>query len=623
MAEKQSFSTKNYSIEANYQALENLVTNNPELWSDKYLLGTGNQLLRVIAAGQSANGVRTLQALYESCIGFMQRRDSLLGFAETNGYNAFRGSNDIIQVIVKANQTISIPERNIVGSVQNTDLVNIEPLILNAGETTSFQAKVGTLSIESKSIIDTEYKYIRFLNDRISNDVLLFKNDEPLNYVTEFKNAFSENQDVSYIMLTNAYGSVDVFILNKGNSDIIQASDIYSINFLEYVDINYSQQDIQFLYGDVLQVTSIEEGIAPESNENLRVNIPYFRDTQREVLANRDPQKILSLALPGVESTNGTNLNTVHSLVSYKYKDYHLIPDNTLKEYESELAPQYYFGFCPSNIVQPIQYRTKLDIEIVLKSPRVIISDIESTVNSILEGYQLLPETTSTGSITPINLDDIESIINKLKVNNESVVKTAYVRLMQEPISGDTLLEPGGIYSQNDKVYRIKNFKYQLDDIPTDFDNQYTPSGQVLLEKWRLIYGYTKLEAQEYYQTDDIVGISDTTIFRVHPNYTLPENEPEWNPTVGEYTYVGDMVWLTRNLVAGTVYKSGDYAIKGMIVTPENSQVSYQLIGFTKTLNSLESPELVTELLSDNQRTITNLWNSYTVFSIGKLNIHV
>ena len=45
------FSAKNYSIEANYQALEDLVQANPALWSDKYMLGTGQQLLRVIAAG--------------------------------------------------------------------------------------------------------------------------------------------------------------------------------------------------------------------------------------------------------------------------------------------------------------------------------------------------------------------------------------------------------------------------------------------------------------------------------------------------------------------------------------------------------------------------------------------
>jgi hypothetical protein len=622
--EKKSFSTKNYSIEANYQALENLVSSNPQLWSDKYLLGTGAQLLRVISAGQSANGVRTLQALYESCIGFMQREDSLLGFAETMGYSTFRGSNDIIQVIIKANQTVSIPSRTVIGSVQNVDLVNIEPLVINEGETVAFQAKVGTLSTETKSIVDTEYKYIRFLNDKVSDDVLFYRNDQPVNYVTNFKDVFSDEEDISYIMLTNAYGSVDVFILNRNPDNAILASDTFSINFIEYTDINYSQADVICDYGTVLQVTSVENGTVPEAKESIRVNTPYFRDTQREVLANRDPIKILQLALPGVESTAGINLNTVHSLLTYKYPDYHLIPDEQLKQYETQLAPQYYFGFCPSNIVQPIQYHTGLNIEIVLKSPKTEISSIRDMVTEILKAYEKLPETNSIGNIDIINLDDIESQLNKLEINGERVVKTAYVNLAIKNFSSTARLRLGEIYKQGSLTVRLKNFKYHTSiPLPAEYTSQYTPSDQVLLEQWRLIYGYTPLQPNAFYETDAIVGRSDTEIYRVHPNFTLPDVQPVWNSTLGSYTYQGNLIWLTVKQVPGTSYTAGAYAIKGMVVTPTGSDVSYQLIGFTKTVNTLTSQELVTEVVSTNQRTIQNIWNSYTVFGIESLNIHV
>ena len=611
-------------MEANYQALENLISNNPQLWSDKYLLGTGAQLIRVIAAGESANGVRTLQALYETCIGFMQREDSLLGFAETMGYNAFRGSNDIVQVMVTANQSVSIPARSVVGSVQNADLVNIEPLVMNAGETYVFNAKVGRLVTEEKSIVDTEYKYIRFLNDKVSDDVLLFKNDEPVNYVTSFREAFSDGQDISYIMLTNAYKSVDVFILNKGDEEAVQASDIFTINFIEYTDINYTQQDILCNYGTVIQATAVETGSVPEGKESIRTNTPYFRDTQREVLANRDPIKILRLMLPGVESTTGVNLNTVHSLLTYKFADYHLIPDNQLKEYEAQLAPQYYFGFCPSNIVQPIQYTTGLNIEIVLKDPKTEIPNVSDLIPPILKQYELLPSMNSIGIIDSVNLDDIESQLNKLTINGESIVKTAYVKVAVKPFTNVTRLQLGQFYQQGNDIVRLKNFRWHTSTpLPAEYTDQYTPTDQVLLEKWRLIYGYKELEPNSFYITDDIVGRSDLEIYRVHPNFVLPASLPEWNTNIGDYTYQGNLVWLTIQQVPGTTYNIGDFAIKGMIVTPTGSDVSYQLIGFTKTVNTLTSQELITEPAEANQRIITNVWNSYTLFQVESLNIHV
>lgn len=621
---EQSFSVKNYSVESNFSALEKLVESNPKLWDDKYLLGTGSQLLRIIAAGESANGVRTLQALYESLLGFMQRRDSILGFAETMGYSAPRGSNDVIKVVIKATSTVSIPARNVVGHVQNVDLVNIDPLVLNAGELYTFDAKVGNLNTESRSIVNTDYKYVRFLNDKISDDVLLYKNDEAIDYSSAFKDTINNTNDVVYVLLTNAYGSVDLFIVNKTEKSDVQASDVFSINFIEYTNINYTADEVVCDYGTVQQVISVTESTPPASIEDLRVDIPYFRDTQREVLANRDPSKLLKLALSGVESTTGTNLNTVHSLLSYKFADYHLIPDASLKEIEQTLAPIYYFGFCPSNIVQPIQFNTKLNIDITLMNPKIKITNIEDLVNNILKQYEGLPPQNSLDVIDPINLDDIESALNKLKIDDVPVIKTASVTLASTPVTGTTRFNLGEVYQQNNKLYRVISFNYLSGNpLPIEYPTNYTTSGQLLLEKYRLIYGYDTLEPSTYYTVDQFVGINKLQIFRTHPNYTLQAIQPTWNTELGGYTYHNDLVWLTIKLVGGSSYQAGAPAIKGMIVTPEGSQVSYQLIGFTKTLNSLDSTELNLVPLTNNQRTITNLWNSYTVLSIGSLNVHV
>lgn len=620
------FSSRNYSMEANYQALEDLVQANPELWSDKYLLGTGAQLLRVISAGQSANGVRTLQALYESMIGFMQRRDSILGFGETMGFSAFRGSNDTLSIIAVADTNLSIPARSVVGSVGSVDLVNTTAIVVNRGQTFSFTAKVGNLKTENRSIVDTEYKYIRFLSPNISDDVVFKINDIETPYVTAFKDAFSDTDTTTaYALFTNAFESVDLFIINRGDNLPLETSDVYTLNYIEYTDMDYTLTDIEFNHGEIQSVTQLSEGEPPQSVESLRACIPYFRDTQREVLANRDPMKVLRLLMPNVQGTAGTNLNSVHSLLTYKYADDHLVPDAQLKDYEKYLAPTYYFGFCPSNIVQPIQFNTGLDIEIVLFSPQTEITNIQDMVNDILLSYEKLPTIVTWDFTEPVNLDDVESELNKLRIDNNNAVKTAYVNIHSEDMTEDTTVELGKVYKENDRYLRVKGFNYEAGAIPLNFVSKYTVCGHIILEKWRLIYGYKQLETGGLYQPDDIVGISDTQVFRVHPYYTLSSIEPEWNTEIGGLTYGADLVWLTIKHVTGTYYVPGEYAIKGMIVTPAGSDVSYQLIGFTKTVDTLEDPSIVAEVYLDgtDTREIYNLWNSYTKFSIESLNIHV
>ena len=619
-----SFSSRNYSVESNYKALEELISGNPKLWSDRYLLATGQMLLRVISAGQSANGVRTLQALAESMIGTMQRQDSILGFGETMGYNFFRGSNDVINVTITANTTAYIPARSVVGSVINVDLINVEELTLNEGETVTFKAKVGILNTESRRLVDTSYKYIRFLNDKISNDVLLYKNDELINYYTSFKDVVQSEADTNYVLLTNAYKSVDVFVINKDISESILASDVFTINFIEYTNLEYSTEDINCTYGDVESAVSVEQGLPPETLESARANIPYFRDTQREVLANRDPRKILQLCLSGTKSTTGRNLNSVHSLLSYKYDDYHLVTDEQLASFKPQLAPRYYFGFCPSDVVQPVMYRTGLDIEVVLKTSDVPLSDIRSQISAMLKKYETLPEIDSIGITSTISLDDMEDTINKLEVNGTKVVKTAYVNLAKTQYNPNTYVDLGRVYYRGDTMVRAVNFQYHTSTpLPTVYNETYTESDQALLETWRLIYGYQPLSPNAYYRTDDIVGTDDTHIYRVHPYYQLPYSQPNWNTTVGELTYYNNFVWLTIKKVAGTTYPAGSYAIKGMIVTPEDSDVSYQLIGFRKQIRDINSPEWLVEEVTEDTRKLTNLWNSYTVFEIGSLNIHV
>ena len=666
------FSAKNYSIEANYQALEDLVQANPSLWSDKYLLGTGQQLLRVIAAGQSANGVRTLQALFETFIGNMQRKDSILGYGETMGYSAFRGSNDVLTIVAEntTGAPLAIPARTVVGSVQGVDLVCLNPIVVNKDASFSFRAKVGNLKTESRSIADTEYKYIRYLSQNVSDDVQFYINNNLVSYYTAFKDVANTEENVSYVLITNAYGSVDLFIVQKGlvtdsngNVDeIIDPNDIYTINFIEYTDLKYTANDITLTIGDIqltstgeLNVTQESAGEAPQGVESLRACIPYFRDTQREVLANRDPLKVLRLLMPNVENTSGSNLNAVHSLLSYKYKDYHLVPDvellngewvgyqdSQLATFEKELTPVYYFGFCPSNIYHPIQFNTLLDVEIVLFSSLTEKTDVQTMLSNILSQYEKLPTITSITDpltnqpwVVPMNLDTVESEINKLVQNNTEIVKTAYVNVHSDPVETGTTLYLGRYYNDGTNTYRVVNFAFNSgNSIPSTITDTFTPCGQILLEKWRAIYGASQLKANTYYEAGAIVSLEDTPLpsvcYRVHPLLLLGE-EPEWNTELGDFTYdagavtntVG-LIWLTIELVPGTPTYSPLYrAIKSMIITPEGSSVSYQLIGFTKTVDNLDDSSII-KTQYNGEREISNLWNSYTIWSMAENspNIH-
>lgn len=606
---------RNYSVEENFYKLEQLISNNVDLYSDRYLLTTGQQLLKVIAAGASITGFKTLLANRETYSASMQRMDSMLGYAETSGYSASRGSNEVIYLTVNPNISTVKSTRDTVGSVNGYDLIAQDTYSLASGVPITIKVKIGNRLTATRQIAGSNYRYIRFLETNISDDIKVYKNGAPTLYATEFKYL----QEYPCIVISNPYNSIDIWFLNTDSSPV-NPSDTWTIDYIEYVNTNYTLPDIKFDYGTVLKGSQFLASNPPESLEDLRINIPIYRNLQRQILANNDPVTYFKSLLSGVNDVNRTSLNTVHSLLTYYYIDKHLLTKNAIQNLEEQITPAYYFGYCPSTIIHPTLNLANLLITITLQDTsyqNLLYTQVASVVNN----YNLLN--------TNLDLKALEYDINSIKDSKDyRYIKTARVSYSTISTTNTTYATIGTIYfdTNTNSIKRILDLKYKsgteistinttIVTSTTTIENTYLTSGELLLEESRLIYGAPAFVSTTYYSNDTIVSLNDTTHYIVHPLYTLPI-EPIWNSTLGDLTYDKNFIWLTCKYSLGDLpYTQGLPVKKGDTFKISDANLSVQLIGYQELITSLTTTNTTFTTLTTDTTSLACNWNSYNNLS--------
>ncbi len=109
-----------------------------------------------------------------------------------------------------------------------------------------------------------------------------------------------------------------------------RVSDELKLTFIELVDLEYSDSDIELYYGTVDAILVENRYVEPETMENIKVNAPLFHETQKRIRGRYDYLKSLKLIMDNVADTNGRDITPAVVGLTYCKEHTTLLWENSL-----------------------------------------------------------------------------------------------------------------------------------------------------------------------------------------------------------------------------------------------------------------------------------------------------
>lgn len=390
-------------------------------WKDFYTAGAGQTVLELDAAVAAFYAFHFIIGRRESFLTVAQNYNSVVGGALDKGYNCSRGHNVHLKIQIVPTKSQTLSKWTVIGSYGEYDVVLLEDTILNKGVSTELYCVIGNSSAQGVTIKSTDLQQFVFTDANTTDDVRLVLTRTEVPFSTELKDAINDK----YIMLTNPYGSVDVFYLNNGQYKYTTADTLY-LQYIERNNLTFGGISASNLVIDVADqvddLTLVEDRLDVEDKEHIRLSAPIYHETNNVVRARKDYQKFLVKNNPLIIDANDKDINP--GLIALTY----------LKNYDSEAGTsllttaekQDYvksiMSICPDGVAKafiedPVTVVRSLAITLWQKSNENIQATIEDDIDEILDEYR--------GKLAPVlDLNQIEHDIEQL-----SGVKIARVDL--------------------------------------------------------------------------------------------------------------------------------------------------------------------------------------------------
>ena len=361
-------------------------------WKDFYTAGAGQTVLELDAAVAAFYAFHFIIGRRESFLTVAQNYNSVVGGALDKGYNCSRGHNVHIRIQVVPTKTQSLSKWSIVGSYGEYDVVLLEDAILNKGIATTIDCVIGNSSVQSVPIKTTDLQQFVFTAANTTDDVRLILTDREVPFSTELKDAVNDN----YIMLTNPYGSVDVFYLNNGNYKYTVA-DTLNLQFIERNNITFGAISKSTLVIDVASqvddIILIEDRLDVEDKEHIRIAAPIYHETNNVVRARKDYVKFLKENNALIIDANDKDLNPGLIALTYLKKYDSEAGTSLLTAQEKQDYIKFMMSICPDGVAKafiedPVRVVRSLAITLWQKSNENIQATIEDDIDNILDTYR-------------------------------------------------------------------------------------------------------------------------------------------------------------------------------------------------------------------------------------------
>ena len=361
-------------------------------WKDFYTAGAGQTVLELDAAVAAFYAFHFIIGRRESFLTVAQNYNSVVGGALDKGYNCSRGHNVHIRIQIVPTKTQSLSKWSIVGSYGEYDVVLLEDAILNKGIATTIDCVIGNSSVQSVPIKTTDLQQFVFTAANTTDDVRLILTDREVPFSTELKDAVNDN----YIMLTNPYGSVDVFYLNNGNYKYTVA-DTLNLQFIERNNITFGAISKSTLVIDVASqvddIILIEDRLDVEDKEHIRIAAPIYHETNNVVRARKDYVKFLKENNALIIDANDKDLNPGLIALTYLKKYDSEAGTSLLTAQEKQDYVKFMMSICPDGVAKafiedPVRVVRSLAITLWQKSNENIQATIEDDIDNILDTYR-------------------------------------------------------------------------------------------------------------------------------------------------------------------------------------------------------------------------------------------
>lgn len=435
-----------------------------DTWSDFYTAGAGQTIIELDAAVASFYAFHFLIGRREAYLPVAQNYNSIIGGAESLGYSASRGHNVKVGITIIPNTTKTINKWDIIGSFAEYDIVAMETITIKTDEEVTIKGVIGNNTAQSITITSAEVQQFTFTAEDTTDDVRLILTDKEVPFTNELKDAM----DDKYILLTNPYGSVDVFYLNQSGNHISygvkrgteygwtyvqgEANQTVDINANLYKDIiqsmaiqndgtfvytgakyvsnyTYATQDVLYLQyiqrnnlkyasitpsgiviedGDVTDLELIEDNKPVQSKESVRLAASVYHETNNVVRARKDFSKILlqNNTLDLIDA-NDRDINPGLMAVTYLRAD-----GSRLTDLEKERYMDSCVKVCPDAvpnifIEDPIPVVRTLAISFWQKTGETLPADVDDYIKEIMDVYK--------NKLAPtLDLEAIESELEKI-----------------------------------------------------------------------------------------------------------------------------------------------------------------------------------------------------------------
>lgn len=361
-------------------------------WKDFYTAGAGQTVLELDAAVAAFYAFHFIIGRRESFLTVAQNYNSVVGGALDKGYNCSRGHNVHIRIQIVPTKTQSLSKWSIVGSYGEYDVVLLEDAILNKGIATTIDCVIGNSSVQTVPIKTTDLQQFVFTAANTTDDVRLILTDREVPFSTELKDAVNDN----YIMLTNPYGSVDVFYLNNGNYKYTVA-DTLNLQFIERNNITFGGISKSTLVIDVASqvddIILIEDRLDVEDKEHIRLAAPIYHETNNVVRARKDYVKFLKENNALIIDANDKDLNPGLIALTYLKKYDSEAGTSLLTTQEKQDYVKFMMSICPDGVAKafiedPVRVVRSLAITLWQKSNENIQATIEDDIDNILDTYR-------------------------------------------------------------------------------------------------------------------------------------------------------------------------------------------------------------------------------------------
>ncbi len=388
-------------------ALETYISTKSDVtttWSDFYTAGAGQTILELDAAIGAFYAFHFIIGRRESYLSVAQNYSSILGAAQSLGYNASRGHNVYLNLIIKPTVTMSLAKWTVIGSYAEYDVVLWEPAIINAGVETTLKCVIGNSSVQAITITSADLQQFVFTSSLVTDDCRLILNSLEVPVSSELKDAVNDN----YIMLSNSYGAVDVFYLNDGNYNYV-ANDVLYLHYIERNSLTFSSLSTGSfaldLADEVTSIEIVEDWCDKEGKEHIRACAGVYHETNNVVRARKDYVKFLLQNNNFLYDANDKDISA--GLIALCYlKEENEQTGSLLSTEEKEEYYESITSICPDGVASifiedPIKIMLNLSINIWQNADETLPASISDVIESILSGYENKLEST-------LDLDQIE-----------------------------------------------------------------------------------------------------------------------------------------------------------------------------------------------------------------------